>query len=193
MKHAFTEAHERALRKAFADYARLHGLLTAVAWSPDLIMPAQWLEPAMALRAKPPANLAAVNADMDALMRLYNSLTSSLLDSPPQGPAPVADALRLAAASDADAFAWAAGFVQGAELAPGGWQRVGRPLGSGTGVFAALLRLAARAADASAGWRARNDEGQPMLQGLQQEPSPQESLQLALQDLWRVIAPLRQA
>ena len=188
---AFTQDHERTLRKSFPDYARVHGLLTAVAWSPDLVMPAQWLEPVMALRAEPPANVQALNADMDALMRLYNTFNSRVLDTPPQEPPPVADALELADAGEPDAFAWAAGFVQGAELNAGAWRRVGRGLRSDKGAFAALFRLAARAPGAADGWRARNDEGQPMLAGLQDEPSAQETLRLALQDLWRVTGAAR--
>jgi yecA family protein len=188
---AFTQSHERTLRKSFPDYARVHGLLTAVAWSPDLVMPNQWLECMMALRAAAPANLKALNADMDALMRLYNTLNNRVLDTPPQEPAPVANALALADAGEADAFAWAAGFVQGAELTAGAWRRVGRALRTDKGAFAELFRLAARAPGAADGWRARNDEGQPMLAGLQDEPSAQETLRLALEDLWRVVAAAR--
>ncbi len=187
-----TPRHAQLLRKAFPDYARLHGLVTAVALSPDLIMATQWIEPVMALRAEPPANLKVINAEMDALMRLHNSVIQRLLTTPVQDPAPVEDALALAAGDDT-AFAWAAGFVQGAELSRAGWRRAGRPLSADKGVFAALYRLAARAPSATASWQARSDDDQPMLLGLQDEPSTQETLRLALEDLWGVVAPLRQA
>lgn len=188
-----TPGHTQALRKAFPDYARLHGLVTAVAWSPDLIMATQWLEPVMALRAVPPSNLKALNAEMDSLMRLHNGVIQRLLTTPAQDPAPVEDALELAGGADDSAFAWAAGFVQGAELSRGGWRRAGRPLSADKGVFAALYRLAARAPSTPASWQARSDDDQPMLLGLQAEPSTEETLRLALDDLWGIIAPLRQA
>jgi hypothetical protein len=129
---------------------------------------------------------------MDVLMRLYNSLNSELLTPGKDDPQPAAHALRLARDEPAALYAWSAGFVQGAELAAGGWRKTGRPLSIKDGAFGALYRLAARAPGTPDGWRDKNDDGQPMLQGLQDEPSAEETLTLALADLWRVVAPLRQ-
>jgi len=194
--HAKLEAH---LRKMFPDYPRLHGLLMAIAWSPELIMPNKWLEIAMAMRAEPVSGLTqnkalkAMNADLEALMGLVNSLNARVHETQHGQIAPVQDVLALAASEDA-LFAWTAGFVQGAELAAAGWRRAGRPATSGKGVFGELYALAARAPGAPQAWRASQDSGQPLLVGLDDAPAlPIETLALALADLWRVIAPLRQA
>lgn len=189
----YAGSDESTLRKSFPDYVRLHGFMTAVAWSPDLLQPAQWLQALLALRAEPAAELGTLNPDLEALLRLYNSLNSRVMAAVNDGTLPITDAMTLAGSSDADAFAWAAGFVQGAEAGRAGWRRAGTPVSSDKGAFAALLRLAARAPRTADGWQALDDEGQPMLQGLQDEPTPQETLRLALQDLWRAIAPLRRA
>ena len=189
----FEASHEQSLRHSFNDYPRLHGLLTAVAWSPDLLMPMQWLQPVMALRSAPAGNLDEMNADLDVIMRLYNSLNGELLTTGIGDARPADHALRLARDEPAALYAWAAGFVQGAELATAGWRQAGRPLTAKDGAFGALYRLAGRAPGTPDGWRAKNDQGQPLLQGLQDEASDEETLALALGDLWRVVAPLRQA
>ena len=189
----FKPSHEKHLRKAYGDYDRLHGFVTAVAWSPDVIMPSKWVQTLMATRAIPSANISAVQKDMDAFMPLYNSLIGKLLEPQQAGAGPAAASAQPETPKGADPHAWAAGFLQGAELAPGGWRNAGRPLNSKSGSFGALYRLAARAPGAPDGWRAMSDEGQPMLIGLQDEPSPDETLALALRDLWSVVAPLRQA
>lgn len=190
------EAH---LRKTFPDYPRLHGLLMAIAWSPELIMPTKWVEIAMAMRAEPVSGLTqnkalkAMNADLQALMGLVNNLNARVLQTQHDQIAPVQDVLALAASEEA-LFAWTAGFVQGAELAAAGWRRAGRPVTSGKGVFGELYALAARAPGAPQAWRASQHSGQPLLVGLDDAPAlPIETLALALADLWRVIAPLRQA
>ncbi|ROZ76030.1 UPF0149 family protein [Ramlibacter sp. WS9] len=187
------------LRKAFPDYPRLHGLLTAIGWSPDLIMPGKWVQIVMDMRGEPVSGLTeskalkAVNADMDALMGLLNSINARVLETPPDQMAPAQDVLALAA-SEAALFAWAAGFVQGAELAPAGWRRAGRPVSSDKGTFGELYALAARASGTPDAWRATRDGGQPLLTGLDDSPPvPVETLVLVLGDLWRVVAPLRQA
>lgn len=187
------------LRKAFPDYPRLHGLLTAVAWSPELIMPSRWVEIVMSMRGEPVSGLAedkalkALNADLEALMGLLNSVNAQVLETPHDQVAPVQDVLALAASEPA-LFAWAAGFVQGAELAPAGWRRAARPVSSGKGTFGELYSLAARASGTTDAWRATRDGVQPLLVGLDDSPAlPIETLALVLGDLWRVIAPLRQA
>lgn len=40
----FGARQETHLRKTFPDYPRLHGLLMAIAWSRDRVMPSKWLE-----------------------------------------------------------------------------------------------------------------------------------------------------
>jgi yecA family protein len=196
----FGATQEKHLRLAFSDYPRLHGLLTAIAWSPDMVMPMQWLQLALQLRKAPPAAadesnaLKAMNKDLEAMMRLYNSLNSRLLATPPDQPAPVQEVLKLATATQDGVFAWAAGFVQGAELVAGAWRRTGRPVSAGKGAFGELHALAARAAQPGDGWRPTQDSGQPLLIGLDNGAElPVERLALSLADLWRVIAPLRQA
>lgn len=195
----FGAKQEAHLRKTFPDYPRLHGLLMAIAWSPELIMPDKWLGIVMALRAEPVSELTeskalkALNTDLGALMGLVNSLNARLLETPLHQGAPLQDVLALTAHEDA-LFAWAAGFVQGAELVSGGWRRAGRPVSSGKGVFGELYALAVRAQGAPEAWHASRDNGQPLLVGLDDSPPrPIDTLALALADLWRVIAPLRQA
>ncbi len=195
----FGAKQETHLRKTFPDYPRLHGLLMAIAWSPDLVMPNKWLEIVMAMRAEPVSEmteskaLKVLNADLAALMGLVNSLNARVMETPLHQGAPVQDVLALAASEEA-LFAWTAGFVQGAELVSGGWRRAGRPVSSDKGVFGELYALAARAPGATDAWRASRDSGQPLLVGLDDSPPrPLDTLALALGDLWRVIAPLRQA
>ncbi|HVZ45590.1 MAG TPA: UPF0149 family protein [Ramlibacter sp.] len=183
---------ERHLRGRFGDFARLHGLLTAVAWSPDMVMPGKWLPMLEPLRANPPASLEDANAELAALMSLYNSLVTPLMATDTRPTFPFDKTVRAVANEERDVFAWASGFVQGAELAAAGWRRVGRAIrsDSGSGPFAALLRLAARA-PALPGWRARSDSGQALLQELAPEP-PQDVLRLALEDLWPAVTKERQ-
>ena len=98
-------------------------------------------------------------------------------------------------------FSWAAGFVQGSELVAAGWRKAGRPVSAKGGAFGGLYALAAQAqadplatAEGASAWRARLDTDQPLLVGMQADaPNPMETLMLALEDLWRVTAPLRQA
>ena len=107
--------------------------------------------------------------------------------------APIQEVLELAGQEDA-LHAWVAGFVQGSELVSGAWRRVGRPVTSRNGAFGVLYTLASRAASPRDGWRASQDNGQPLLVGLDDgHDQPVDGLALALADLWRVVAPLRQA
>jgi yecA family protein len=206
MAPGFGAVQARRLRRSFRDYPRLHGLVTAIAWSPDLVMPNQWLPLAMALHAAapdPPPSAKDFEADLDALMRLYNHQNLQLLQAPVGGPQPLAaqphGALKPELAQgDEPLFAWAAGFIQGAELSAGAWRRVGRPLKSGKSgqgsSFGELHALAARANAAGGEWRPTQDSGQALLLGVENEAeSPEALLRLALADLWRLILPLRQA
>lgn len=196
----FDPRQQAHLRKAFGgNYPRLHGLLTAVAWSPELLMPSQWLQTAMALSTEPTAGLTqakamkAMDANLQALMGLLNSQSVALLHTPTNQSTPV-QAVLAQAESDEAAHAWAAGFVQGAELAGGAWRRAGRPVSSGKGAFGELYALAARAPGAPDAWRARQSNDQPLLLGIDDEvKQPVDALAMALTDLWRVVAPLRQA
>jgi len=190
---SFQPADETTLRAAFPDYPRLHGLLTAMAWSPDLIMPTQWLTPAMALRGGEPADFEALQASLDAMMRLYNSLNEQLLSTPQPQAAPIDDVLTLAEDAPDALFAWAAGFVQGAELAKAAWRRIGHPLSHEQGAFASLYALAARAPGGPDDWRPLSDSAQTLLLEPPKDLSPADSLRLALDAIWRTVAPLRAA
>lgn len=197
---AFEAKHEKHLRKHFSDYPRLHGMATAIAWSPALLMPSQWLEPLMALRTIPVGDLPqakagnAINADLDALMRLYNHVNTCVLTTPASQMAPAREAIEVAADGAHGVSAWAAGFVQGAELSAAGWRRAGLPVKPGNGPFGDLYALAAQAPGAPETWRARQDNGQPLLLGLEAAaPTPTETLAWALNALWRTVGPLRHA
>lgn len=200
------------------DWPRLHGYLTAIAWSPGMVMPAAWLPAALGWRTQPPpgtpaAQQKAINTDLDALMRLYNSLNAHLINARPAAPMPLDLTRELAdadghTADDAALLAWCAGFMQGAEQSAADWRRAGRPLKArpakagaslDTTAFATLYALAARAsrepgADA-AHWQATQDDGQPLLVGLQAAGAlpVADQLRLALADLWQVTLPLRLA
>lgn len=193
----FGATQEKRLRQSF-DYPRLHGLVTAVAWSPEIVMPSRWVNLAMTAPriagTAEGADIKTLQRELDTVMRLYNRINVDLLRTPPDQPPPLA-ALRKLLASEPDAVsAWAAGFVQGAELARGAWRGAHRPVKAGASAFGTLLQLAAQAAPNSAGWRAENEQNQPLLVGLEPDaPSPQAKLSLALNDLWQVIGPLRHA
>ena len=146
-------------------------------------------------------------------MRLYNSLNAHLVNAGPDTPMPLDLAHELvgadtSAADDAALLAWAAGFMQGAEQCAADWRRAGRPLKArpakagaslGTTAFATLYALAARvpraAGEDAAHWQATQDDGQPLLVGLQAAGAlpVADQLHLALTDLWQVTLPLRLA
>ena len=192
----FGATQEKRLRQSF-DYPRLHGLITAVAWTPEIVMPSRWVNVAMTAPrvagADEGADIKALQRELDTVMRLYNRINADLLNTPPTQPPPLA-ALRKLLAKEPDAApAWAAGFVQGAELARGAWRGVHRPIKAGTGAFGVLLQLAAQAAPSPAGWRAEGEQSQPLLVGLEADTPPPAQLSSALAELWQVIGPLRHA
>ena len=214
---ALPDAQRQHLRTHY-DWPRLHGYLTAIAWAPGMAMPAAWVPAALGWRTQPPPRTAAaqhkaINADLDALMRLYNSLNAHLVNAGPDTPMPLDLAHELvgadtSAADDAALLAWAAGFMQGAEQCAADWRRAGRPLKArpakagaslGTTAFATLYALAARvpraAGEDAAHWQATQDDGQPLLVGLQAAGAlpVADQLHLALTDLWQVTLPLRLA
>jgi len=166
---ALPDAQRQHLRTHY-DWPRLHGFLTAIAWAPGMAMPAAWMPVALGWRTRPPpstpaAQHKAINTDLDALMRLYNSLNAHLVNAGPDTPMPLDLAHELvgadtSAADDAALLAWAAGFMQG-----------------------------------GAHWQATQDDGQPLLVGLQAAGAlpVADQLHLALTDLWQVTLPLRLA
>ena len=193
----FGATQEKRLRQSF-DYPRLHGLVTAVAWSPEIVMPSRWVNVAMTAPrlagTGDEIDSKTLQRELDTVMRLYNRINVDLLRTPPDQAPPLA-ALHKLLAREPDAVpAWAAGFVQGAELARGAWRGAHRPVKAGAGAFGVLLQLAAQAAPSPAGWRAESDQNQPLLVGLEPDaPSPPVRLSGALADLWQVIGPLRHA
>lgn len=204
------------------DWPRVHGFLTAIAWSPEVVMPERWMMTAIGFRnSLPPKTEAAfhkaLQADMDAVVFVYNALALMLTDAASDAAMPLqlshelsTSAKRRAPVSEAALLNWSAGFVQGAELSASAWRSAGRPLQTGPKkgqkkpsqtAFSTLYDLAARASlppvadDAQAdSWRPTHDDGLPLLVGI----DPQESLDmrsrldLALRDLWQVTLPLRQ-
>jgi len=191
----FSKAHEQHLRQHF-DYPRLHGLITAVVWTPQLMMANRWLDAVMALRRgdAPEPDIDALQHTLDIVMRLYNRLNLELLRTPPAKRAPLTALGKLLEQEPADVFTWAAGFVEGAELARGAWRGAKRPIKSDDGAFGALHRLAAQAAPGPGGWRASNEQEQPLLVGIEAAaPAPKVMLTQALEDLWQVVGPIRHA
>ena len=155
-----------------------------------------------------------INKVLQPLMELYNDLNTRVLQTPLLDGAPTpfdAPEVSLSATGD-DAtrvFVWAAGFVQGAESSSAAWRALGRKVSAraakgGVDSFPALYALAARAPhwpdgsddvinDGPDGWRVRGDEGQILLDGVPSvNESPAQTLALALNDLWKAMAPERQ-
>ncbi|QTD44768.1 UPF0149 family protein [Ottowia testudinis] len=200
------------------DWPRLHGFLTAIAWSPDMLMPGRWVPSVLdwrtrALPKTQAAQLKALNTDLDAIMRLYNSLNAPLANAQAGMAMPLpALADELAAGDDEVTrqqalHTWAAGFVQAAELGAAGWRRAGRPVqarpagkASAFSVLYALAARAPRATGAASGdapvWQPLQDDGQPLLQGLDVPAvtaDTAEQIAMALADLWQAVLPARLA
>ena len=152
-------------------------------------------------------------------MRLYNSLNAPLANAqagmamPLPAPA-LAQALGTeegGAVTDEAWHTWAAGFVQGAELSAAGWRRLGHPLqakplrragaaSTSASAFMVLHALAARAPRAVAGdepaWQPVQDDGQPLLLGLDDTPQTvplADQIQGALNLLWPSVLAARLA
>ncbi len=204
----FTASQQKHLRKNYANYAQLHGVVAAIGLAPDLVMPNQWLPIVMAMRTVAPQDLPSANAlkvmnqDLQAVSSLLNEFNRQVLDHQSTSQKTLADvATVLAEQGDGAAFSWAAGFVQGSELVAGAWRRAGRPVTPKSGAFGELYALAAQAqtdpkaaTDGASPWRARLETDQPLLVGMSADAlNPTATLVLALEDLWRVTAPLRQA
>jgi hypothetical protein len=185
-------AQEKRLHLWFPDMPRLRGYLTAIAWSPGMVMPNVWMTPLMQLlqaaqgsKAKAPT-LDVMNTVLGDLMQLYNYLNALVLTHDPNrlpDVLPTQDAV----------FSWAAGFVQAAELCAGEWRGAGFVVKSNQMPFKALFALAAQAAAQPDAWRASDGDGQAVLIGVSADaPVPDDLLIHALMPLWSVIVPLRQ-
>jgi len=188
-----TAVQEQRLRGRFPDLARLQGYLTAIAWSPGLVMPGAWVSPllqAMQTAPQGPAKtkeptLEASNAMLGDLMQVHNNLVGLVLTHDP-------NALPDILPADDAAHAWAAGFVQAAELCAAHWRTAGVAVNRGRMPFEALYALAGQAAARAGGWRATDANDQPVLVGVPaQAPSARDVLEQALTPLWRIVAPLR--
>ncbi|MBK9574858.1 MAG: UPF0149 family protein [Rhodoferax sp.] len=207
------------LLRTHFDFDRLHGFLTAIAWAPEMVMPGKLVGGAMQMLKPERSALLdganSINKVLQPLMELYNDLNTRVLQTPLLDGAPTpfdAPEVSLSATGD-DAtrvFVWAAGFVQGSESSSAAWRALGRKVSAraakgGVDSFPALYALAARAPhwpdgsdnvinDGPDGWRVRGDEGQILLDGVPSvNESPAQTLALALNDLWKVMAPVRQA
>ena len=185
-------AQEKRLHQWFPDMPRLRGYLTAIAWSPGMVMPNVWMTPLMQLlqaatgsKAKAPT-LGVMNTVLGDLMQLYNHLNALVLT---HDPSRLPDVLP----TDEAVFPWAAGFVQAAELCAGEWRGAGFAVKSTQMPFKALFALAAQATAQPDAWRATDGDGQALLIGVCAEaPAPAVVLAHALMPLWSVIVPLRQ-
>lgn len=104
----------------------LDGYLHALAMGPETVMPGQWLPKVWGQQAgamMPPAeSLDEVNRGLGLVMRHFNSIVSSLEQSPPV----VAPCWPVTAYGDGnefdDAEMWAHGFVEGVKLSQAAWQ-----------------------------------------------------------------------
>jgi len=185
-------AQEKRLQQWFPDMPRLRGYLTAIAWSPGMVMPSVWMTPLMQMlqtaqgsKAKAPT-LDVMNTVLGDLMLLYNHLNALVLT---QDPNRLPDVLPTQEA----VFPWAAGFVQAAELCAGEWRGAGFVVKSNQMPFKALFALAAQAAAQADAWRPTDGDGQTLLIGVAADaPVPDDVLTHALMPLWSVIVPLRQ-
>lgn len=184
----------KTLQKICSDYPRLHGLMLAVAWSPQMVMPNAWLQAAMPLLDRMPntrteaTTSKAQSEAMNATMQLYNHVNQEVLDHFSDAMPPLEGLLKLVVLSDAAVFSCAAGFAQGAELSAAAWARQGHKVTGNTGAFGRLRGLAARAVVQGGQARFEHDGGAPLLQEMDVDaPPPQISLIQALAELWPTV------
>jgi yecA family protein len=111
------------LRQLAADdfpIAPLHGMLTAIALSPDLMKPSQWLSDALALRTGASNDgIDGLNASLRRVMGLYNCLTTALHLKRGEGYAP---SVELPTVDQAQAIEWARGFMRIVEQGRAAWR-----------------------------------------------------------------------
>lgn len=199
LSSAFGEKEEKRLKKTCSNYPRLHGLLQAVAWTPQVLMPSTWLAQAMDLHDRMPnsrTEATATKALHDALgvtSQLYNSINQGVLDRLGDPKPPLDDLLAVVRPSDEAVFAWAAGFMQGCELALAAWARAGHKVMGSTGPFGRLRALAARAPVLDEQGHMLQDDGRPLLQALNDSTPPPLLLVMSLAELWPVVVASRRA
>lgn len=189
----FGNKEEQRLRKTCSDYPRLHGLLTAVAWSPQMLMPNTWLPLAMDLHDRMPKSRTeatankALNDTLGATMQLYNHVNQEVLDNLRESKPPLLMMLSTVVPTDELACAWAAGFVSGCETALAAWARTGHKVTGHTGPFGRLRSLAARAPLKEGQSQVLRDNGSPLLQALDDSTCAPIELAKALAELWPVV------
>ena len=185
----FSTAQDKLLRKCCSQYERLHGLLSAVAWAPNLIMPGSWARPALALLDTMPKVRTEHTREkgfqdaLHAIGALYNAIVAATVPASEQAPLPVGVLPK--DAPDAAVWAWAAGFLAGAELDRSGWAKRGHKVGGMTGPFGRLGQLAARAPRLDERVGVLDAQGRPQLSLV--EPSADVAhaeLMAALSALW---------
>lgn len=190
---AFGKREEARLRKTCSDYPRLHGLLTAVAWSPQMLMPNTWLPLVMELHDRMPNSRTeataskALNDTLDATMKLYNHVNQQVLDRLCDKQPPLEETLKVAVAGDDTAWSWAAGFLIGSETALAAWARSGHKVTGQTGAFGRLRALAARAPLLDGQRPVLLDNGSPLLQAIEESTPASVELAKALEELWPAV------
>ena len=199
----FSGAAAKRLKARFEDYERLLGYVTAIAWSPGMVMPGVWLpglmdmpQRAAVLEGRAPT-MDEMNALLSDVMSLYNQLNEDVLSCAAEGAAPLEILTSAAKAgqgsSDSALTRWSAGFVQGAEIAASHWRSAGLPVKPDQMPFKTLFAAAARAAAGPKSWRPTGEAGQPLLSGLEVDTPPlRELLAGAMGVIWKVVAPMRQ-
>lgn len=185
----FSTAQDKLLRKCCSQYERLHGLLSAVAWAPNLIMPGSWARPALALLDTMPEFRTEHTREkgfqdaLHAIGALYNAIVAATVPASEQAPLPVGVLPK--DAPDAAVWAWAAGFLACAELDRSGWAKRGHKVGGMTGPFGRLGQLAGRAPRLDERVGVLDAQGRPQLSLV--EPSADVAhaeLMAALSALW---------
>ncbi|MEO8134831.1 MAG: UPF0149 family protein, partial [Betaproteobacteria bacterium] len=115
---------ETALLQALIEHGfaivPLHGMLTAATLSPRMMMPGQWLTFALEFRVGAPQDgIEALNAAIQPLMGLYNSINSALRMKRGEGYVPSSV---LTTAEPAQATEWARGFMRIVEQERAAWR-----------------------------------------------------------------------
>lgn len=190
---SFGKREEARLRKTCSDYPRLHGLLTAVAWSPQMLMPSNWLPLVMELHDRMPNSRTeatankALNDTLDATMKLYNHVNQHVLDSLSDQQPPLGQTLNNVVDGDNTACAWAAGFLIGCETTLAAWARSGHKVTGQTGAFGRLRALAARAPLRNGQPPMLLDNGSPLLQAIEESTPARVELEKTLKELWPTV------
>jgi tetratricopeptide (TPR) repeat protein len=167
--------------------ARMVGLLTGAVWSPNRNPSTQWINLAMEWLTADgePDDL---QVTLNRLIGLYNGLNEEVLNGHREAALP-GSVLRLLEKEDETLLdSWVAGFVTGCQSSAQSWQAAGVSVSAKKAPFATLYALAARAPLARRGTSPiRDDEGQPLLVGLDAPPPPAIGvMQMALMPLWEI-------